>query len=243
MGLKKKIRLKTIPQHIAIILDGNGRWAKRRNLPRHMGHKQGAVNLQKITLEAHQLGVNYLSVYAFSTENWKRPKDEIDYLMKLPKVFEEEYKDDFKEYDIRVVFSGRRDRLSKENKDLINRVEEKTKDRQGLTLNVCIDYGSQYEITEAAKSLAKEVKDGALKIEDIDILKMQSHLYTKDLPDVDLLIRTSGEIRLSNFLLWQVAYAEFYFTKVHWPAFKARHLYKAIKHFQKRERKFGGLKG
>ncbi len=243
MGLKKKIRLKTIPQHIAIILDGNGRWAKRRNLPRHMGHKQGAVNLQKITLEAHQLGVNYLSVYAFSTENWKRPKDEIDYLMKLPKVFEEEYKDAFKEYDIRVVFSGRRDRLSKENIDLINRVEEKTKDRQGLTLNVCIDYGSQYEITEAAKSLAKEVKDGALKIEDIDILKMQSHLYTKDLPDVDLLIRTSGEIRLSNFLLWQVAYAEFYFTKVHWPAFKARHLYKAIKHFQKRERKFGGLKG
>ena len=242
MGLKQQITNKPMPEHIAIILDGNGRWAKRKNLPRHMGHKQGAMNLQKITLEAHKLGIRVMSVYAFSTENWKRPKEEIDYLMNLPKIFEEEYKDDFTEYDIRVVFSGRRDRISTSNIELLERVENKTKDRNGLILNVCLDYGSQYEITEATKNIARDIKKGKYSIEDISEQHIASKLYTKDLPDVDLLIRTSGEIRLSNFLLWQIAYAELFFTKVPWPAFKPKHLYQAIKHYQKRNRKFGGLK-
>ena len=242
MALKNIIKSKSMPEHIAIILDGNGRWAKKRKLSRQLGHKQGAVNLQKITLEAHKLGIKYMSVYAFSTENWKRPKDEIEYLMKLPKVFEEEYKDSFKEYDIRVVFSGRRDRLSKDNLALIDRVEDKTKNRKGLTLNVCLDYGSQYEITEAAKALAKDVLENKVTIDAIDEAMIESKLYTKHMPNVDLLIRTSGEIRLSNFLLWQVAYAEFYFTKRHWPAFRQKDLYKAVNHYQKRDRKFGGLK-
>ncbi len=242
MRLKQQVMAKPVPKHIAIILDGNGRWAKRRNLPRHAGHKQGAINLQKITLEAHQLGIRFLSVYAFSTENWRRPKEEIDYLMNLPKIFEEEYKDNFKEYDIRVVFSGRRDRISQANLDLMQRVEEKTKDRKGLTLNVCLDYGSHDEITRAAKKVAEDVLNGQLTLASINEDVFASRLYTRDLPDVDLLIRTSGEVRLSNFLLWQVAYAEFYFTKVLWPSFSAKHLYKAIKHYQKRHRKFGGLK-
>ena len=242
MRLKSKILQKAIPKHLAIILDGNGRWAKKRGLSRQMGHKQGAMNLQRITLAAHEIGVKTLSVYAFSTENWKRPKEEISYLMTLPKLFEDEYKEDFKEYDIKVVFSGRRDRMSEANQALIKRVEEKTKDRQGLILNVCLDYGSQYEIARAAKQVASDVLNKKYGLEAINESKIEAHLYTKDLPSVDLLIRTSGEIRLSNFLLWQVAYAEFYFTKKHWPAFNEKALYKAISHYQKRNRKFGGLK-
>ncbi|MFH5881543.1 isoprenyl transferase [Liberiplasma polymorphum] len=243
MRLKNKVLSNKVPDHIAIILDGNGRWAKKRGLDRSFGHKQGAVNLEKITLECLSLGVKVLSVYAFSTENWKRPKDEIDYLMNLPKVFENEYKDSFEHYDVRVVFSGRRDRLSKENVALLERVEKDSSKRKGIILNVCLDYGSKDELVNAAKAIAKKVKENKLSVEAINEEVFQNHLYTKGLPEVDLLIRTSGEIRLSNYLLWQVAYAEFYFTKTHWPAFNEKALYKAIRSYQNRNRKFGGLKG
>ena len=243
MGLKDKVLKQAVPKHIAIILDGNGRWAKKKGLERSFGHKQGAVNLKTITLECLSLGVEVLSVYAFSTENWKRPKDEIDYLMNLPKVFENEYKESFDEYDVRVVFSGRRDRLSRENVELLERVEKESALRKGIILNVCLDYGSKDEIVQATKQIASLVKANQLDVDAINELTIQSHLYTKDLPDVDLLIRTSGELRLSNYLLWQVAYAEFYFTKVHWPAFNRKQLYKAIRDYQNRNRKFGGLKG
>lgn len=243
MGLKDKILKKPLPKHVAIILDGNGRWAKKHGLERSYGHKQGALNLKTICLEANNLGIEVLSVYAFSTENWKRPKEEIDYLMNLPKVFENEYKDDFKNFDVKVVFSGRRDRFSKENIELLERVEKETSARKGIILNVCIDYGSQDELTQATKLIASKVKNNALKIDEITEATINEHLYTYPLPSVDLLIRTSGEIRISNYLLWQIAYAELYFTKVHWPSFGKKQLYKAINNYQNRNRKFGGLKG
>lgn len=242
MRLLDKILDKGVPSHIAIILDGNGRWAKKRHLPRTLGHKQGSANLKTIALECNSLGIKALSVYAFSTENWSRPKEEIDYLMKLPKAFTEEFKGQFKEKDIRVMFSGRRDRVNKENLDLILEIEEKTKDRKGMILNICFDYGSQTELVEAVKSIGKELGKGNIKVDDINAELITSNLYTKDLPPLDLMIRTSGEQRLSNFLLWQLAYAELYFTKKHWPAFNKKELYKALDDFQSRNRKYGGLK-
>ena len=242
MKLLDKILDKGVPSHIAIILDGNGRWAKKRHLPRTLGHKQGSANLKTIALECNSLGIKALSVYAFSTENWSRPKEEIDYLMKLPKAFTEEYKGQFKENDIRVIFPGRRDRVNKENLDLILDIEEKTKERKGMILNICFDYGSQTELVEAVKSIGKELGKGSIKVDDITAELITSNLYTKDLPPLDLMIRTSGEQRLSNFLLWQLAYSELYFTKKHWPAFNKKELYKALDDFQSRNRKYGGLK-
>lgn len=242
MGLKEQLLEGYIPKHIAIIMDGNGRWAKKRNMPRTYGHKKGSENLKTIALACHDLGIKALSVYAFSTENWNRPKDEIDYLMKLPGEFEETFKGRFEEHDIRVMFSGRRDRFNQNVQDLIERVEEKTKDRQGMILNICFDYGGQFELTEAMKQIAQQVKNNDLKIKDITEDTIANHLYTKELPPLDLMIRTSGEQRISNFLLWQIAYAEFIFAKTYWPAFNEKKLYKAIKEFQKRTRRFGGLK-
>jgi undecaprenyl diphosphate synthase len=238
-----KIKEKPLPKHVAIILDGNGRWAKKRGLSRSDGHKYGALNLRRIALLSESLGIDVLSVYAFSTENWKRPQAEVDYLMQLPKVFEEEFKDDFEKYNIRVTFSGRRDRLSKDNIALLKRVEKESENRMGLILNICLDYGSQHELVHATQALATEVKKGIINVNDITEAAIESHLYTKDLPAVDYLIRTSGEVRISNFLLWQIAYAELYFTKTPWPAFKEKQFLKAIKSYQKRNRRFGGLKG
>jgi undecaprenyl diphosphate synthase len=223
-------------------MDGNGRWAKKRGMPRTYGHQKGSENLKNIALACNELGIKALSVYAFSTENWKRPKAEIDYLMGLPKEFEETFKGKFKEEDIRVIFSGRRDRFPTHVQELIERVEEKTKDRKGLIVNICFDYGSYTEILDAVKEISTAYKKGEIKLDDINEELMTSHLYTKDLPKLDLLIRTSGEERISNFLLWQLAYSELYFTKKHWPAFDRKELLKAIDNFQKRNRRFGGLK-
>ncbi len=231
-----------IPEHIAIILDGNGRWAKKRHMPRTYGHQVGVENIRKIALAASDMGVKALSVYAFSTENWSRPKDEVDFLMKLPGEFEKKFKDDFKKYDIRVMFSGRKTHLSQENLDILERITSNTKDRLGLTLNICFDYGSQIEITEAVKKIAEDVVSGDLKISDIKPKNIEDNLYTKDLPKLDLLIRPSGEVRLSNFMLWQAAYAELYFCKTFWPAFSKKDLQEAIEDFNRRERRFGGLK-
>ncbi|QMS85450.1 isoprenyl transferase [Candidatus Xianfuyuplasma coldseepsis] len=242
MGLKERVLTRYIPQHIAIIMDGNGRWAKKRNMPRTYGHKKGSENLKNIALACNDLGIKALSVYAFSTENWKRPKAEIDYLMGLPKEFEETFKGQFEEHDIKVMFSGRRDRFPKDVIELMNRVEDKTKDRQGLVLNICFDYGSHTEMIHAIRDISRQVKDGDITLDDIDVDLVTNHLYTKDLPPLDLLIRTSGEMRISNYLLWQLAYSELYFAKVHWPAFNQKQLLKAIDDFQSRNRRFGGLK-
>ncbi|MFK5883530.1 MAG: isoprenyl transferase [Candidatus Izemoplasma sp.] len=242
MDLTTKITAKGVPFHIAIILDGNGRWAKKRHLPRTLGHKQGSANLKTIAIECSKLGIKALSVYAFSTENWKRPKEEIDFLMKLPREFTESFKGQFKENDIRVIFSGRKDRISKENLKLLTDIEVKTKDREGMILNICFDYGSQTELVEAFKQISIKIKSNELKIVDIDEQMITNHLYTKELPPLDLMIRTSGEQRLSNFLLWQLAYSELYFTKKHWPEFNKKELLKAIDDFQGRNRKYGGLK-
>lgn len=242
MGVKEKILEGYIPKHIAIIMDGNGRWAKRRQMPRTYGHKKGTENLKTIAMACNELGVKALSVYAFSTENWNRPKDEVDFLMKLPLEFEQTFKGQFEEKDIRIIFSGRKDRFNQEVLDVISRVEEKSKDRKGLILNICFDYGGRYEITEATKQIAAKVKLGELAVKDITEDSITDHLYTKELPPLDLMIRTSGEERISNFLLWQIAYAEFIFAPTFWPAFKEKQLHKAIMQFQKRTRRFGGLK-
>lgn len=242
MSLESRVLSGYIPQHIAIIMDGNGRWAKKRGLPRTMGHKVGSENMKDIAIECNKLGIKALSVYAFSTENWKRPKAEIDYLMALPGEFEETFKGKFKNEDIRVMFSGRKDRFPKNVQELIKRVEEKTKDRKGLILNICFDYGSYTEILEGVKEIAKSYKKGDITLDDINEDLMTNHLYTRELPPLDLLVRTSGEERISNFLLWQLAYSELYFAKKHWPAFNKKELLKALDNFQKRNRRFGGLK-
>lgn len=242
MSLETRVLNRYIPEHIAIIMDGNGRWAKKRGLPRTYGHKKGSENLKNMALICNDLGIKALSVYAFSTENWSRPKDEIEFLMALPKEFEETFKGQFKEHDIRVMFSGRRDRFPDEVKSLIERVEEKTKDRLGMILNICFDYGSYTEMLEAIKTISQQYKDDKISLDDISIDLMNDHLYTKELPPLDLLIRTSGEKRISNFLLWQLAYSELYFAKKHWPAFNKKELLIALDDFQNRNRRFGGLK-
>ena len=242
MSLESRVNEGYMPKHIAIIMDGNGRWAAKRGMPRTYGHKKGSENLKNVALHCRELGIKALSVYAFSTENWKRPQAEIDYLMNLPKEFEETFKGQFEEKDIKVIFSGRRDRFPEHVQDLIQRVEEKTKDRDGMVLNICFDYGSYTEILDGVKQISVKFKNDEISLDDINEELMSSHLYTKNLPNLDLLIRTSGEERISNFLLWQLAYSELYFPKVHWPAFNRKQLLKAIDNFQKRNRRFGGLK-
>ena len=233
----------TIPKHIAIILDGNGRWAKRRGLPRTAGHQAGVENIRRVAVHAAKRGIKALSLYAFSTENWNRPQAEIDFLMKLPGEFETRFREEFEQYDIKVVFSGRKTRISEANREILERITERSKDRQGMILNICFDYGSKEEIVQAIKKIATDVRSGSLEVDAIDEECVEDRLYTKDLPQLDLLIRPSGEIRLSNFMLWQVAYAELYFCKTYWPSFSEKDLDQAIAVFNKRERRFGALKG
>ncbi|MFA7422401.1 MAG: polyprenyl diphosphate synthase [Acholeplasmataceae bacterium] len=221
---------KNIPHHVAIILDGNGRWAKKRGQPRSFGHYMGGRNLFSVARHAKNMGIKKLSVYAFSTENWKRPEDEVNYLMTKPIELYYENKYRMHEIDYKIIFSGRKDRFSKELLEVIKEIEDLTKINDGFTLNVCIDYGSYDEILTAINQLEKPVTKDSF----------EEKLMVKE--PVDLLIRTSGEMRISNFLLWQIAYAEFYFTKVHWPSFNKKQLEKAIKSYQKRNRRFGGLK-
>ena len=221
---------KNIPHHVAIILDGNDRWAKKRGQPRSFGHYMGGRNLFSVSRHAKNMGIKKLSVYAFSTENWKRPEDEVNYLMTKPIELYHENKHRMHEIDYKIIFSGRKDRFSKELLEVIKEIEDLTKTNDGFTLNVCIDYGSYDEILTAINQLEKPVTKDSF----------EEKLMVKE--PVDLLIRTSGEMRISNFLLWQIAYAEFYFTKVHWPSFNKKQLEKAIKSYQKRNRRFGGLK-
>jgi len=239
---KKPIEMQ-IPNHIAIILDGNGRWAKKRGMPRTFGHQAGIQNIRTIAIAAQELGIKALSVYAFSTENWNRPKEEVDYLMTLPSEFEKKFHDDFLKHDIKVQFSGRRTHLSAENLAILDRITRDSLERKGLVLNVCFDYGSYAELTEAVTAIAKDVKENRLELANITPAEITSRLYTKDLPPLDLIIRTSGEQRLSNFMLWQGAYAELYFCETYWPDFNKKDLEKALMDYSARDRRFGAVKG
>jgi undecaprenyl diphosphate synthase len=228
------------PKHIAIILDGNGRWAEKRGKARTQGHVEGAKTLKKIIQTIQNKDIDVVSLFVFSTENWKRPSKEVDFLMSLPKRFEKDIDDLSKNEDgIQVVFSGRKDRLSEPNKLLIDKYVMQSEMNQGLTVNVCLDYGFKDEMVHVAKTLAKKVKEGALDISEIDETLIDESLYTHPLPPVDLVIRTSGEQRLSNFLLWQSAYAEIYFTETLWPDFDEEALEKALTFYQSRTRRFG----
>lgn len=239
---KEEIIERGVPQHIAIILDGNGRWAKKRFMPRTYGHRKGAFNIRTIARFANQIGVKYLTMYCFSTENWKRPEDEVNYLMTKPVRYIKRYYDDLIKSTIRITFIGRRDRIPSDLLNILTDLENKTRDHTGLVLTLCIDYGSFDELTTAIKNIVSEVQDKKLEISDINEQCIMSHLFTKDYPAVDLMIRTSGELRLSNYLLLQSAYAELYFTDVLWPDFDEKELLKAIENYQSRNRRFGGLK-
>ena len=228
-----------IPNHIAIILDGNGRWAKKRFMPRKVGHKQGAKTVEEICEIAYRMGVQYLTVYAFSTENWARPEDEVDALMKLLRDYMVNCVRISEKNNMRVRVIGDRSRLDADIVESIERLEEVSKKNTGLTFIVALNYGGRDEIVRTIQKIAHDVKDNQLNIEDIKDSLVSEYLDTHDIPDPDLLIRTSGEQRLSNYLLWQLAYTEFYFTDVLWPDFNKAELEKAILWYNKKERRFG----
>lgn len=232
-----------IPAHVAIIMDGNGRWAKQRNLPRIAGHHEGMKTVRKITRIANDLGIEVLTLYAFSTENWKRPKFEIDFLMKLPGEFLSTYLPELVEKNVKVEMIGNVDMLPEHTKKAIQKAIEATKDNNGMTLNFAMNYGSRLELVEAMKKISTLIEEGMIHTSDIDESLISSHLMTAHLPEPDLLIRTSGEVRLSNFMLWQLAYAEFSFTSVLWPDFDELCMITAIEEFQLRNRRFGSVEG
>ena len=230
-----------IPEHVGIIMDGNGRWAKKRGLPRPVGHTYGAQTFRKITRYISSRGVKYLTLYAFSTENWKRPLEEVSAIMKIFRQYLMDALTDFRDDDIKVRFIGDTSAFDDNLKKLINETEEISEKRQGMVLNIAMNYGGRDEILRAVKQLCSEVKDNKLSYEDITEQDISSRLYTAGQPDPDLIIRTGAEHRLSNFLLYQAAYSEFYSMDVLWPDFKPDDFEKAILEFNKRSRRFGGV--
>ena len=230
-----------IPNHVAIILDGNGRWAKAKGLPRTAGHVQGAKVVEDMCEITYNMGINYSTVYAFSTENWSRPKEEVDALMKLLRNYMVNCKKRANKNNMKVRVIGDKTGLDEDIQEKIADLEEATKNNTGLHFTIAINYGGRDEITRAAKKLCKEVEEGKLKADDIDIDMLSNALDTGDYPDPDLLIRTCGEQRISNFLLWQLAYSEFYFCDKPWPDFDKKELEKAIEAYNSRDRKYGGL--
>ncbi|WP_223588512.1 isoprenyl transferase [Neobacillus bataviensis] len=230
-----------VPEHVAIIMDGNGRWAKKRALPRIAGHHEGMKVVRKTTMLANDLGVKTLTLYAFSTENWKRPKNEVEYIMKLPEEFLGTFLPELVENNVQVKMMGYKDQLPVHTLHAIEKAIEETKHNNGLVLNFALNYGSRAEIIDAVKQVLNDSKSGILKENELDEQVFSSYLMTSEFADPDLLIRTSGEIRLSNFMLWQLAYSEFWFTDVLWPDFSEEHLLEAIEVFQKRQRRFGGI--
>ena len=228
-----------IPNHVAIILDGNRRWAKKRGMKPQEGHYKGFTNLEKLSDYVFSKGVNVLSVYAFSTENFSRAKDEVDYLMDLFAVAFKKHFEKQNKKNVKIVFSGRREPLPEKVLKTIDEVTEKTKNNTGPIFNICVNYGGRPEIIDTTKKICQMVKDGEISIDEIDEDMFSRNLY-QDLPPVDLMIRTSGEQRLSNFLLWQNAYAEFYFPEVEFPGFDEKEFDKALEVFDKRNRRFGG---
>ena len=231
-----------IPAHVALILDGNGRWAKKRGLPRTVGHKEGCVTVEKTVEIAARMGIKYLTVYGFSTENWKRSEEEVGALMQLFRYYMVRLLKIASANNVRVKMIGDRRRFAQDIIDGINRLEEETKDNTGLTFVIAVNYGGRDEIRRAAAKLAEDVKAGKVEAEDITESVFASYLDTADIPDPDLLIRTSGELRLSNYLLWQLAYTELYVTDCLWPDFDEKELEKAIFQYNKRDRRFGGVK-
>ena len=227
-----------VPNHVAIILDGNGRWAEKRGLERSKGHKAGFENLKELSEYIFSRGVKILSVYAFSTENFKREKKEVDYLMNLLVTSFKQLIS--KKHSVKIVFSGSKENLSDEVIDAINKIEEKTKDNTEYLFNICFNYGGRMDIVEATKKIALDCKSGNLDINDITEETLKKYLYN-NIPDVDLLIRTSGELRISNFMLYQISYSEMYFPNVLFPDFNGKEFDKAIDAYNKRDRRFGGI--
>ena len=230
---------KNLPKHIAIIMDGNRRWARNKGLPVALGHKEGAKTLEKIVRYAKNIGIKYITVYAFSTENWKRSEEEVSTLMNLMMNYLESYSKRADSENIKVQILGNRQGLSDKMNDLIEKCMERTKDITGITFNIALNYGGRDEILGAVKNIAEKIQNNEIKIEDITEQTISDNLYTKGQPDPDLLIRTSGEIRLSNFLPWQLVYSEFVFVDKNWPDFSEKDLDEAIEEYQKRNRKFG----
>ena len=231
-----------VPQHVAIILDGNGRWAKSKGMPRNYGHAQGSKNVERICEEAWRLGIKYLTVYAFSTENWNRPQDEVDALMNLLRRYMKTCLTTAAKNDMKVRVIGDITRLDEDIRSRILELEEATKNNGGLNFQIAINYGSRDELVRGIRRLAQDCVDNKQDPAEITEAVIERYLDTHGIPDPDLLIRTSGDQRLSNFLLWQLAYTEFYFTDVHWPAFTKEELIKAIEQYNKRDRRFGGVK-
>jgi undecaprenyl diphosphate synthase len=231
---------KIMPRHIAIIMDGNRRWAKERGLDPKLGHKEGADNLKKIAKYANQIGIEYLTVYAFSTENWKRTKEEVGTLMLLLQKYVEDFLKDTSKNNIRIKILGDTTRLNEELQKSIQKIVDATADCTGLTLNIAFNYGGRDEIVKAVKKIAKQIENKEIRIEDIDEDLISSSLYTAGQPEPDLLIRPGGEQRISNYLLWQLAYTEFLFIPKYWPDFSKEDLDEAIQIFENRNRKFGG---
>jgi undecaprenyl diphosphate synthase len=238
---KEEILKREIPEHIAIIMDGNGRWAKKRALPRIAGHHEGMKVVRKVTKLSNELGVKALTLYAFSTENWKRPKTEVDYLMKLPEEFLSTFLPELVEENVQVRIIGEESKIPEHTLRAVQKAKEDTINNNGLILNFALNYGSRAEMIHAVKGIVQDAKNGDISSEDINEALFSQYLMTKDMRDPDLLIRTSGEIRLSNFMLWQLAYSEFVFTDVLWPDFSEEHLLAAINEYQHRGRRFGGL--
>lgn len=228
-----------VPQHIAIILDGNGRWAKAKGMPRNYGHAQGSKNVEKICEEAWRMGIKYLTVYAFSTENWSRPENEVAALMKLLRNYMKTCLKTAAKNDMKIRVIGDIEPLDDDIKSRIRELEAATTDNGGLNFTIALNYGSRDELTRAAQKMAKDCAEGKIKAEEIDESVFETYLDTHGIPDPDMMIRTSGEQRLSNYLLWQLAYSEFYFTDVPWPDFTKEELVKAIEEYNHRHRRFG----
>ncbi|MEE1085654.1 MAG: isoprenyl transferase [Schaedlerella sp.] len=231
-----------IPQHVAIILDGNGRWAKSKGMPRNYGHAQGSKNVERICEEAWRMGIKYLTVYAFSTENWNRPQSEVDALMTLLRNYMKTCLKTAAKNDMKVRVIGDKRQLDEDIKKRIAELEEATKNNNGINFTIALNYGSRDEMVRAAKKLGQDIAEGKVNPEEITEDVFSSYLDTAGIPDPDLLIRTSGEQRLSNYLLWQLAYSEFYFTDIPWPDFDKKELEKAIEQYNRRDRRFGGIK-
>lgn len=239
--LKAMLDPARLPQHVAVIMDGNGRWAVKRGLPRSVGHRAGVKSLREVVRLACELGIRALSAYAFSTENWRRPPEEVSFLMDLFVEYAERELPELKENNIRVKIIGRREGLPDRVREAVDRLEYETREGERLILALALNYGARWEIVDAVRAIARKVRAGELQPEEVDEAVVSSHLYTAGLPDPDLLIRPAGEMRVSNFLLWQLAYTEFYLTPVLWPDFGRVEFLQALVSYQQRERRFGGL--
>ena len=233
--------LPDIPRHIAVIMDGNGRWAGERGLPRREGHRAGAESVREVTEACMELGVEYLTLYAFSSENWSRPSDEVEALMSLLERFLSEKQKELRKQNIRLLAIGQIDRLPEKTRKLLHQIMEETAHHDAMTLVLALSYGAREEIVAASRSIAREVLDGKLDIDSIDSETFANHLQTRGIPDPDLLVRSSGEMRISNFLLWQISYAEIVIVKKYWPDFRKSDLLQVIDEYRRRHRRFGGL--